>query len=122
MDSQIVTESHPLRKDLLVQIANCGGLDEISNHSGAVRHYIYHHGRLPRGRLPRKGSNPSRRPLLFAIYQTGRYGPQNGFRLCVVQQDFCITSPTKSEGDTEDDIDRLELEVPQGHAEVVVLS
>ncbi|KAM0714140.1 hypothetical protein Q7P37_007620 [Cladosporium fusiforme] len=117
MDSQIVMASHPLRTDLLVQIANSGVLDEISNHPGAVRHYIYHHGRLPR-----KASNPSRRPLLFAIYQTGRYGPQNGFRLCVVQRDFCITSPTKSESDIEDDIDRLELGIPQGHVEVAILS
>ena len=60
-------------------------------------------------------------PMLFFIYQTARHGPQNGFRLCLVHEGFHIASATKSEGDGEDDIDRVEQEIPQGHMEVVIL-
>lgn len=59
--------------------------------------------------------------MLFFIYQTCRHGPQNGFRLCLVHEGFHITSATKIEGDGEDEIDRLEKEIPEGHMEVVVL-
>ena len=59
--------------------------------------------------------------MLFLIYQSTRQGPQNGFRLCLVHRGFHITSATKAEDDVEDDIDRLEKEIPQGHMEVVFL-
>ena len=32
-----------------------------------------------------------------------------------------INSPTKSQDEAQDDVDRLEEEIPQGHMEVVVL-
>lgn len=118
MDSHVITTSSPLRNDLLLSIANSGALDEISNYDGAVRHYIYHHGRLPRRDYT---DSAVRKPLLFFIYQTGRQGPQNGFRLCLVQQGFRITSPTRVLDDVEDEIDRMEGEIPQDHMEVVVL-
>ncbi|KAK0717722.1 hypothetical protein B0T26DRAFT_802777 [Lasiosphaeria miniovina] len=63
-----------------------------------------------------KKTNILRQSLLF-ICQTGRHGPQNGFRLCVVHRGYCIESPTKVEGTPEDDVDRLEKPI----AQVVVL-
>lgn len=114
MLSQIVTENYPLRTDLLMHIAQSGALDEIP--SNAVRHHVYYHGRHLRN-----ACNILRQPMLFTVYQTGRHGPQNGFRLCLIQPGFYIDSSTKSEGDLEDDIDRLEEEVPQGHVEVDIL-
>lgn len=59
--------------------------------------------------------------MLFFVYQTTRHGPQNGFRLCLVHRGFSIASESKADGDPEDDIDRLERVIPQGHMEVVVL-
>jgi hypothetical protein len=59
--------------------------------------------------------------MLFFVYQTTRHGPQNGFRLCLVHRGFYIASESKADGDPEDDIDRLERVIPQGHMEVVVL-
>lgn len=115
MESHIVSASSPLSPVLLQQIANAGAFDEISNYPGAVRHHIYWYGKR------NKTDNTLFNAMLFFIYQTTRHGPQNGFRLCVVNSGFHIASATKSEGDGEDDIDRLEKEIPQGHIEVVFL-
>lgn len=115
MESHVISTSSPLSPAILQQIAVSGTLDEISNHPGAVRHHIYWHGNR------NEADNTLRKPLLFFIYQTARQGPQNGFRLCIVLSGFQITSPTKSESDMEDNIDRLEKEIPQGHMEVVFL-
>lgn len=115
MESHIISASTPLSLAVRQQIANADILDEISNSSGAVRHHIYWHGDR------NKADNTLRKPMLFFIYQTMRHGPQNGFRLCVVHRDFHIASAMKSENDSEDDIDRLEKEIPQGHMEVVFL-
>lgn len=102
MKSHIVSASNPLSPTLLQQLADADALDEISNDPGAVRHHIYWHGNRS------KSDNALRMGMLFCIYQTTRHGPQNGFRLCVVYSGFHIDSPTKSKGDGEDDIDRLE--------------
>ena len=115
MESHIISASNPLSPAVLQQIAEAGTLDEISNFSGAVRHHIYWHGNR------NKTDNKLRMPMLFFIYQNACHGPQNGFRLCLVHEGFQIASATKSEGDVEDDIDRLEQEIPQGHMEVVIL-
>ena len=115
MESHIISASNPLSPAVLQHIAEAGALDEISNFSGAVRHHIYWHGNL------NKADNTLRVPMLFFIYQTARHGPQNGFRLCLIHEGFHIASATKPEGDVEDDIDRLEQEIPQGHMEVVFL-
>ncbi|KAK0636440.1 hypothetical protein B0T17DRAFT_613171 [Bombardia bombarda] len=120
MQNHIVTTSSPLPATFLQQIALAGPLDEISNHPGAVRHHLFWHGDRDRT------TNTLRRSMLFFVYQTGRHGPQNGFRLCVAHRGFHIASPTKmerkegGEGE-EDDIDQLERVIPQGHVEVVVL-
>lgn len=115
MESHIISASNPFSFVVLQQIANASALDEISNFSGSVRHHIYHHG------LRDRATNTMGKSMLFFIYQTTRHGPQNGFRLCLVHRGYHIASPTKSEYDAEDDIDRLEKAIPQGHMEVVVL-
>ena len=81
----------------------------------AVRSHIFWHGKRDEvtGKL--------RASMLFCVYQTTRHGPQNGFRLCLVHRGFYIESEAKIEGDPEDDIDRLEAFIPEGHMEVVVL-
>ncbi|KAK0511830.1 hypothetical protein JMJ35_005680 [Cladonia borealis] len=115
METHIISASNPLSPAVLQHIAEASALDEISNFSGAVRHHIYWFGNR------NKTDNTLRMPMLFFIYQTARHGPQNGFRLCLVHEGFHIASATKSEGDGEDDIDRVEQEIPQGHMEVVIL-
>lgn len=116
MESYINSASNPLSPAILQQIAHGGALDEVSNHPGSVRHYIYWFGNRD------KADNTIIMPMLFFIYQTSRHGPQNGFRLCLVHSGFRIASPTKSDDDdVEDDIDRLEKAIPQGHMEVVFL-
>lgn len=115
MESHIITASNPLSPAVFQQLANVTALDEISNTPGAVRHHIYWFGHC------NKTNNTLRHPMLFYIYQTTRHGPQNGFRLCLVYSGFHIASPTKPEGDAEDDIDRVEKVIPQGHMEVVIL-
>jgi len=115
MDSYLVSDSSPLPAAALQQIALAGSLDEVSNSPGSVRHHIFWHGNRD------KATNTLRHPMLFFIYQTTRHGPQNGFRLCLVHQGFHIASDTKIESDVEDDIDRLEKDIVQGHMEVVIL-
>ncbi len=115
MESHAISTSNPLPPVVIEQIISSGILDEISNYPGAVRHYIYGFGDR------NKNDNTLRRPMLFFIYQTTRYGPQNGFRLCLVHDGFHIDSGVKSEDGLEDDIDRLEKEIPQGHMEFVIL-
>ncbi|RSL56959.1 hypothetical protein CEP54_008534 [Fusarium duplospermum] len=115
MSFNVVTSQTPLPPSVLQQLALGSPLDEISNHPGGIRHHVFWHG----GR--NKKTNKLERSMLFFVYQTGRVGPHNGFRLCLVHQGFHIASATKGEGEAEDDIDRLEREIPQGHMEVVVL-
>ncbi|KAK8116817.1 uncharacterized protein PG998_005098 [Apiospora kogelbergensis] len=61
------------------------------------------------------------RTTIFAIYQTGQHGPQNGYRLCMVHQGYSIASKEKEEGSPEDEIDRLQNPIPQVHEEFVIL-
>ncbi|KAI1100687.1 hypothetical protein F4804DRAFT_37292 [Jackrogersella minutella] len=116
MQSHMLSGASALSPALIREIANAGALDEISNHPGAVRNYIFNHS------MRDKKSGKTQRPLLFAIYQTGRHGPQNGYRLCLVHRGFPIASATKKDGDSEDDIDRIEKALAgEGHEEVVIL-
>ncbi|KAK3323839.1 hypothetical protein B0T19DRAFT_214441 [Cercophora scortea] len=115
MESHILTPTSPLPETFLHQLAHSGAFDEICNAPGSVRHHIYWHGKRDRE------TNKLFHAMLFFIYQTGRHGPQNGYRLCLVHEGFHIPSPTKEEGEPEDEIDRLEKEIPQDHREVVIL-
>ncbi|KAK4223550.1 hypothetical protein QBC38DRAFT_372940, partial [Podospora fimiseda] len=112
----------PVEVQVLREIATADtALDEISNFPGSIRHYIFCRGR------PDAVTGRLRRGLLFFIYQTGRHGPQNGFRLCLVHRGFYMassseTTSTRAEGEVfEDDIDRIGRDIPQGHMEVVIL-
>lgn len=115
MESHIISTSNPPSPTIIMQFLCLSNLAEISNYSGSVRSHIYWQGHR------NKADNKLGKTMLFFIYQTTRHGPQNGFRLCLVHKNFHIDSATKSEGDAEDDIDRLEKEIPQGHMELVVL-
>ncbi|KAK8859702.1 hypothetical protein PGQ11_010436 [Apiospora arundinis] len=116
MSFQIVSEANPLPTPMLRELANAGAFDEISNHPGAVRAHIYnacHRNKKTKGKLMQS--------MLFAIYQTGRHGPQNGYRLCLVHQGYSLAAKEKEEGTPEDDMDRLEKDIPQGHEEFVII-
>ena len=76
------SEDSPLSSAHLVEVATSGALDEISNAPSAIYNYIRSRG------LVREGI--TNRSLLFVIYQTGRHGPQNGFRLCLVHEGFPV--------------------------------
>ncbi|KAF7547578.1 hypothetical protein G7Z17_g7627 [Cylindrodendrum hubeiense] len=115
MDAHIVSESNPLPISMLRQIALAGSLDEISNIPDAVRHHIFWHG------MRDKTTNNLLKAMFFFVYETSRYGPQNGFRLCLVHEGYHIATDFRIEGSQEDDIDRLEKTIPPGHMEVVVL-
>lgn len=99
-----LTSSTALSTPALADLATSGALDEIANSSGSIQHHIQRAGQVKHGRVGR--------PLFFAIYQTGRYGPQNGFKLCLVHERF--------EPDGYD-FSGLEEEMASGTAEYVVL-
>ncbi|RSL99855.1 hypothetical protein CEP52_009482 [Fusarium oligoseptatum] len=101
MSFNVVTPQTPLPPSVLHQLALGSPLNEISNYPGGVRHFIFWHGDR------NKKTNKLERSMLFFVYQTGR--------------GFHIASATKGEGEAEDDLDRLERDIPQGHMEVVVL-
>ncbi|OBT77699.1 hypothetical protein VF21_03744 [Pseudogymnoascus sp. 05NY08] len=96
----------------LTELALSSALDEISNSPGSVRHHISSHGLVRSGVI--------RKAMFFVIYQTGRYGPQNGFRLCLVHEGFEIRDENKS-GEQKDAIDDAEMPVVQGATEIIRL-
>ncbi|KAH8887879.1 hypothetical protein GQ53DRAFT_843981 [Thozetella sp. PMI_491] len=116
MESHVVSDATPLPPRVLLEIAAAGALDEISNAPDSVRHYIYWTG------LRDKEASTLLKPLFFFVYESGRGGgPHAGFRLCMVRRGFFIDSPTKAGNEGEDDIDRVEMPIPRGHTEVVIL-
>jgi len=112
---------------MLEELSNDSPLDEISNHAGYVRRHIFYQG------LPDKNTRQVQRTMLFFVYQTGRYGPQNGFRLVFVHRGFVMPAKSRMQdknanekkdgigGEGEDEIDMVEKPIPQGHMEVVIL-
>lgn len=100
---------------MIREMVNAGLCGEISNSKDSVRHHIYHFT----DRDPE--TNKTWKSHMFLIYQTGRHGPQNGYRLCLVHEGFYITSPEKAEGAPEDEIDKAERPIPQGHEEMIIL-
>ncbi|MCJ1329644.1 hypothetical protein MMC10_006324 [Thelotrema lepadinum] len=112
------TDGAPVPAPFFLQLATAGALDEISNVYNGVRHYIRSRGLVKHGR--------TQRALFFAIYQTERYGPQNGFRLCLVNEGFEIgDAPVQigeiSPGQIEDDVTAAEKPIAQGTMEFIVL-
>ena len=99
-----LTSSTTLSTHALAELATSGALNEIANSPGSIKHHIQRDGQVEDGRVSR--------PLFFAVYQTGRYGPQNGVKLCLVHQHF--------EPDSYD-FSGLEREIASGTVEYVVL-
>ncbi|KAF2826198.1 hypothetical protein CC86DRAFT_382270 [Ophiobolus disseminans] len=118
MQAHILTDTSPLPRSLFWSFINAHTVNEISNHPGAVRRHIFHSAMLD---TKKKRPGKTEQDIHFCIFQTGRYGPQNGYRFVVVHKGYDIGGPEKKEGESEDDIDRLEREIPQGHEEMVVL-
>ncbi len=142
MESYLASHSYaPLPTTALQRIASAGfddisTLDEISNHPGAVRHHLFHHGSYERYSTSSKAKEYAKgngagsgngngngrtlsQPMLFFVYTTGRHGPQNGYRLCLALKGYRVGGAVKAEGEGEDEIDRLEKEIPQGGVEFV---
>jgi hypothetical protein len=105
MASVSFSDDTPLASSRLVELATAGALDEISNSPGSVRDYIRNRGIVRDGK--------TNRALLFVIYQTGRYGPQNGFRLCLVHEGFAVGEDVAGE--------KAEAPVAQGVTEFIGL-
>lgn len=77
----------PISNSILKRIAYAGSLDEISNHPEGLSHIVSslstpsrHHGNSRNDDY----SSLTTVPLACTLYQTGRHGPQNGFRLVLV--------------------------------------
>ncbi|KAK8029691.1 hypothetical protein PG993_010982 [Apiospora rasikravindrae] len=115
MSSHILTDANPLPTPMLRELANSSTFDEIPNSPDSVRHHIFNFA------MRNKETGKTERSIVIAIYQTGRHGPQNGYRLCLVHEGYYIASPEKKEGEPEDEIDTLERPIPQGHEEMVII-
>lgn len=118
MESHTLSDATPLPRHMFWSFINSHDFHEISNHPGAVRHHIFNQVMLNN---KKKKPGKAEQSIAFCIYQRGRYGPQNGYRFCVVHKGYPVGPKEKKEGDPEDDIDRLEKDIPQGHEEMVVL-
>ena len=88
----------------LIALATSAALDEIPNSEGSIKRHIVQRGLVVGGKVER--------PLLFVAYRTGRYGPQNGFRLVLVHRLF------EPEGYN---FAALEAEISHGTVEFVTL-
>lgn len=115
MKSHLLSGQSRLPASVVHELANSGTFDEISNSANSVRHHIYHFAKRD------KETNKTWKAFMFVIYQTTRHGPQNGYRLCLVHEGFYIPSPERVDGAPEDDIDRAERPIPQGHEEMIIL-
>lgn len=123
ISTYVLTPSTPLPAAAIDEIATDGAFDEIPNHPDSVRSYIYN------SRYRDKETSKLWRGLLFVVYQRGRYGPQNGFRLVFVHDGYFIAGKSRElrggdGGDREqeeDEIALVERDIPQGHVEVVIL-
>jgi hypothetical protein len=118
MQLHTLSDAAPLPRNMFWSFINAHGLDEISNYPGAVRKYIFANAMC---NDKKKELGTAGQSIVFCIYQQGKYGPQNGYRFCVVHKGYYVGSADKREGETEDDIDKLEKDIPQGHEEMVVL-
>ncbi len=88
-------------------MARSGALDEISNGDNGMGIDRYVRGW---GLLGEEGR--TRKALCFFVYQTGRHGPQNGFRMCLVNEGVR----------PEDAREKLMGDIAQDAAEYVVVN
>ncbi|CAH0004406.1 unnamed protein product [Clonostachys byssicola] len=115
MQVQLLSDSSPPSLQLFDQLATSAALDEITNIPGGIRHYIFHRG------VRDKETGKTAKSLLFAIYQTQRYSPKTGYRVCLIHEGYYIASATKKEDEPEDEIDYLEKDIPRDSKEFVIL-
>ncbi|KAL8779809.1 MAG: hypothetical protein Q9213_006767 [Squamulea squamosa] len=89
-----------------LELACSGALDEISNAEDgeAIERYVRYAALV-------REENRTRKGILFVVYQTGRHGPQNGFRLALVKEDVEVAVA----------VERLKGEVVQDAAECIVI-
>ena len=90
-------------------LANSGALDEISNldDGDGIERRIMTPG--SQGGLVKDGV--LRKSVLFVVYQTGRHGPQNGFRVALVLEGARVQKA----------VERLRVEVEQDAEEFVTV-
>ena len=107
---QMAPASIPIAPSLsastLEELATSGAIDQIANSPGSIRRYIQ--GRAVQGK---DASTLTWKSIFFVIYQTGRYGPQNGYRLCLVHEGF----------DIESDLTEAEKKIEQSTQEFIVI-
>lgn len=116
MESHIILASNLLPSAVPHQIASAGVLDEISNSSGALHYHIYWH------RNCKNTDNTLLKPMLYAIFHLSNPTPWHNRFDCISFKRFYIASNTKVEDDgDEDDINRLEKEIIQGHMGVIFI-
>ncbi|KAL8709076.1 MAG: hypothetical protein Q9220_006097 [cf. Caloplaca sp. 1 TL-2023] len=91
----------------LHHLANASLLDEISNSEDgdAIARYVRNQAKAS------SSEGNTTKDILFVIYQTGRHGPQNGFRLALVKEGVRVGEA----------VERLKGEVGQGVEECVVV-
>ncbi|CAH0044876.1 unnamed protein product, partial [Clonostachys solani] len=118
MQSHTLSDASPLPRHMFWSFINTHEFDEIPNYPGAVRQYISNHAVTAHQKTEPGKATQS---IFFCVYQRERYGPQNGYRFCVVHEGYYVGPAEKMDGDPEDDIDKLEKDIPQGHEEMVVL-
>lgn len=118
--SQVFTEGGSVSGEFIRQLVTTHCFDEIPNSPGTVRNFLWNQSPDP-SKKKKKFTGVAEHSYMFCVYQTGRYGPQNGFRFVIVQRGYPIASATKAAGTGEDEIDALEKPIPQGHMEIVVL-
>ena len=107
MESYSFTQGSAPPASAFLQLAICGALDEISNANGSVEQYI-----RGQGLVEGEGSK-TRHALLFVVYETGRHGPQNGFRIVLVHSGFDLGR--------RDDMGAAEARLGLGSMEMIIL-
>ena len=92
-------------------LANSGALDEISNSEDGdgierrIRSFGSQGGHVKDG--------VTQQAVLFVIYQTGRHGPQNGFRLALVLEGVRVEDAReKLKGAVEEDAEEYVIVGP----------
>ncbi|KAL8689104.1 MAG: hypothetical protein Q9218_005152, partial [Villophora microphyllina] len=92
----------------LKELACVGILDEISNieDGEAIGRYVRHAGGIGGG-----GQQQVQKVCLFVVYQSGREGPQNGFRLALVKKGVTVEAA----------VEQLKNDVPQDTTEYIIV-
>ena len=90
-------------------LANSGALDEISNGDDGIA--IERRILWPGSQGGHVKDGVTHKAVLFIVYQTGRHGPQNGFRIALILEGARLEEARK----------RLSVKIDQGAEEYVVI-